>query len=225
MNITIPPQLLPADARFGSGPTRVRADQVQALAAANPRVLGTSHRQPPVKDLVGEVRSLLLELFSAPDGYEVILGNGGASLFWDAATFHLIHRHAQFAESGEFGAKFAAAAKQAPWLEEPEVIEDKYLPNSETWVACQGNKSLGFISLLDKFVGGIFVAPGQQGKGVGRQLIAFALERKRELTLEVYTQNEQAIRFYTSLGFREISRRPYDDEGLPFENARLTLST
>lgn len=122
MNITIPPQLLPADARFGSGPTRVRADQVQALAAANPRVLGTSHRQPPVKDLVGEVRSLLLELFSAPDGYEVILGNGGASLFWDAATFHLIHRHAQFAESGEFGAKFAAAAKQAPWLEEPEVI-------------------------------------------------------------------------------------------------------
>ena len=118
----IPPHLLPADARFGSGPTRVRTDQVQALAAANPRVLGTSHRQPPVKELVGEVRSLLLELFSAPDGYEVILGNGGASLFWDAATFHLIHRHAQFAESGEFGAKFAAAARQAPWLEEPEVI-------------------------------------------------------------------------------------------------------
>lgn len=110
-------------------------------------------------------------------------------------------------------------------LEQRLLIEDRYLPNSETWVACQGNKSLGFISLLDKFVGGIFVAPGQQGKGVGRQLIAFALERKRELTLEVYTQNEQAIRFYTSLGFREISRRPYDDEGLPFENARLTLST
>lgn len=110
-------------------------------------------------------------------------------------------------------------------LEQRLLIEDKYLPNSETWVACQGNKSLGFISLLDKFVGGIFVAPGQQGKGVGRQLIAYALERKGELTLEVYTQNEQAVRFYTSLGFREISRRPYDDEGLPFENARLMLST
>lgn len=122
MNITIPPHLLPADARFGSGPTRVRGAQVEALAAANPGVLGTSHRQPPVKDLVADVRSLLLELYSAPEGYEVILGNGGATLFWDAATFHLIHRHAQFAESGEFGSKFAAAAKQAPWLEDPEVI-------------------------------------------------------------------------------------------------------
>ncbi|UPG72925.1 GNAT family N-acetyltransferase [Roseomonas gilardii subsp. gilardii] len=110
-------------------------------------------------------------------------------------------------------------------LEQRLLIEDKYLPNSETLVACQGNKSLGFISLLDKFVGGIFVAPGQQGKGVGRQLIAYALERKGELTLEVYTQNEQAVSFYTSLGFREVSRRPYDDEGMPFENARLTLST
>lgn len=110
-------------------------------------------------------------------------------------------------------------------LEQRLLIEDKYLPGSETWVACQGNKSLGFISLLDKFVGGIFVEPGQQGKGVGRQLISYALERKGELSLEVYTQNEQAFRFYTSLGFREVSRRPYDDEGMPFENARLTLST
>ncbi|MBR7653435.1 GNAT family N-acetyltransferase [Brucella oryzae] len=110
-------------------------------------------------------------------------------------------------------------------LEQRVLIEEQYLPSSETWVACQETLSLGFISLLDKFVGGIFVAPGQQGKGVGRQLIAYALERKGELTLEVYTQNEQALRFYTSLGFREVSRRPYDDEGLPFENARLTLST
>lgn len=110
-------------------------------------------------------------------------------------------------------------------LEQRLLIEDKYLPNSETWVACQGNKSLGFISLLDNFVGGIFVEPGQQGKGVGRQLISYVLERKGELSLEVYTQNEQAVRFYTSLGFREVSRRPYDDEGMPFENARLTLST
>src|SRR5699024_12751344 len=109
MNITIPPHLLPADARFGSGPTRVRADQVQALAAANPRVLGTSHRQPPVKELVGEVRSLLLELFSAPDGYEVILGNGGASLFWDAAAFHLIHPPPHFPASGEVGGTVPAA--------------------------------------------------------------------------------------------------------------------
>src|SRR5690625_5690546 len=116
MNITIPPHLLPADARFGSGPTRVRTDQVQALAAANPRVLGTSHRQPPVKELVGEVRSLLLELFSAPDGYEVILGNGGASLFWYAATFLLLHPHAQFSQSGGLGAQLTAGASPAPRL-------------------------------------------------------------------------------------------------------------
>lgn len=122
MNLTIPTSLLPADARFGSGPSLVRTAQLDALTAASPRVLGTSHRQQPVKDLVGDIRAMLLELYSAPEGYEVILGNGGATTFWDAATFHLIHRHAQFAESGEFGAKFAAAAAEAPWLEEPEVI-------------------------------------------------------------------------------------------------------
>src|SRR5699024_3063772 len=122
MNIMIPSSLLPADARFGSGPSRVRRSQLDALIGASPRILGTSHRQQPVKDLVGGIRAMLLDLYAAPEGYEVILGNGGATTFWDAATFHLIHRHAQFAESGEFGAKFAAAAAEAPWLEEPEVI-------------------------------------------------------------------------------------------------------
>lgn len=122
MTITIPTDLLPRDARFGSGPSLVRPQQLEALVAENPAVLGTSHRQPPVKRLVEQVRTMLLELYAAPAGYEVLLGNGGASMFWDAATFHLIHRHAQFAESGEFGAKFAESAKQAPWLAEPEVI-------------------------------------------------------------------------------------------------------
>lgn len=122
MSITIPADLLPRDGRFGSGPSMIRADQVETLAKSNPRILGTSHRQDPVKNLVGQIRAMLLELYGAPDGYEVLLGNGGATLFWDAATFHLIHRLAQFAESGEFGAKFATAAKQAPWLEKPEVI-------------------------------------------------------------------------------------------------------
>lgn len=122
MNITIPTELLPTDGRFGSGPSRVRAAQVEELSEANPAVLGTSHRQAPVKDLVADVRNLLLQLYSAPQGYDVILGNGGATTFWDGATFHLIHRHAQFAESGEFGAKFHSAAKQAPWLETPELI-------------------------------------------------------------------------------------------------------
>lgn len=122
MTITLPSDLRPADGRFGSGPSRIRPQQVDDLASANPGVLGTSHRQAPVKNLVADVRRMLAELYQAPSGYEVILGNGGATMFWDGATFHLIHRVAQFAESGEFGAKFAHAAKQAPWLEEPEVI-------------------------------------------------------------------------------------------------------
>ncbi len=122
MKLTIPTHLLPSDGRFGSGPSRVRGAQVDSLTAANPGVLGTSHRQAPVKDIVGDIRRMLLDLYAAPEGYEVILGNGGATAFWDSATFHLIHRHSQFAESGEFGAKFAAAAKQAPWLEQPEII-------------------------------------------------------------------------------------------------------
>lgn len=122
MSIVIPDSLLPTERRFGSGPSLIRSNQLATLVAANPMIVGTSHRQAPVKDLVGDIRSRLLELYGAPSGYEVILGNGGATAFWDAATFHLIQRLAQFAESGEFGAKFAAAAKQAPWLEKPEVI-------------------------------------------------------------------------------------------------------
>lgn len=108
-------------------------------------------------------------------------------------------------------------------LEQQLLIENVYLPSAETWVACRADVRLGFISLLDKFVGGIFIAPEQQGQGTGRQLIAYALEKKGELTLEVYTQNVQALRFYAGLGFEEVSRRPLDDEGLPFENVQLTL--
>lgn len=108
-------------------------------------------------------------------------------------------------------------------LAQRRLIEDQYLLNSETWVACRENVPLGFISLLGTFIGGLFVAPGQQGQGVGRKLIDYALDKKGELTLEVYTQNERAVRFYTNLGFREVSRRACDDEGFPFENAQLTL--
>lgn len=122
MSIIIPSDILPTDGRFGSGPSRIRNEQLEDLRAARSAVLGTSHRQAPVKNLVAEVQQLLLELYNAPAGYEVILGNGGATTFWDGATFHLIHTQAQFAESGEFGAKFAEAAKQAPWLAEPEII-------------------------------------------------------------------------------------------------------
>jgi phosphoserine aminotransferase len=118
--LIIPADLLPADGRFGCGPSKVRAEQISHLADAASTIIGTSHRQAPVKDLVGRVRSGLGDLFTLPDGYEVILGNGGSSAFWDAAAFGLIERRSQNLVFGEFGGKFAAAAS-APWLEAPDV--------------------------------------------------------------------------------------------------------
>ncbi|GAA4350357.1 phosphoserine transaminase [Microbacterium rhizosphaerae] len=118
-DVEIPLDLLPADGRFGCGPSRIRPAQLEALVRRS-AILGTSHRQPPVKDLVGSVRSRLSELFRAPEGYEIILGDGGSTAFWDAAAFGLIESRAQNLVSGEFGGKFAAAAA-APWLEAPDV--------------------------------------------------------------------------------------------------------
>ena len=115
--IAIPAHLLPKDGRFGSGPSKVTDAQLTALVAAQPLLLGTSHRQAPVKNLVGEIREMLSELFSLPDGYEVILGNGGSTLFWDAAAFSLVEHRAQHCSFGEFGAKFAAATGRAPHLD------------------------------------------------------------------------------------------------------------
>jgi phosphoserine aminotransferase len=120
--ITIPADLLPADGRFGCGPSKVRVEQVDALRGAATTILGTSHRQKTVKSQVSRVRSGLAQLFALPDGYEVILGNGGSTAFWDAATFGLIEDRAQFLTFGEFGSKFAKAAKAAPHLGSPTVI-------------------------------------------------------------------------------------------------------
>jgi len=119
--LTIPTDLLPADGRFGCGPSKVRAEQVEYLAGAGAALLGTSHRQAPIKDLVGRVRTGLGELFSIPEGYEVILGNGGSTAFWDAAAFGLILNRSENLTFGEFGSKFAAAAA-APFLTAPHVI-------------------------------------------------------------------------------------------------------
>jgi phosphoserine aminotransferase len=121
-DITIPDHLRPLDGRFGSGPSKVRPEAVDALAAASGRYLGTSHRQKTVKSVVGSLREGLAHLFSLPDGYEVVLGNGGTTSFWDAATFCLIERKSQHLSFGEFSSKFAAAASEAPHLEEPEII-------------------------------------------------------------------------------------------------------
>ena len=120
MAIEIPRDLLPADGRFGCGPSKVRREQLDALLAAGAGLLGTSHRQAPVKNLVGSVREQLAALFRLPEGYEIVVGNGGSTAFWDAAAFGLIERRSQNLVFGEFGGKFAAAAA-APWLEAPDV--------------------------------------------------------------------------------------------------------
>jgi phosphoserine aminotransferase len=120
--ITIPDHLKPADGRFGAGPSKVRVEALHALAATGDSLLGTSHRQAPVKNLVGRVREGVSSLFSLPDGYEVVLGNGGATAFWDIATFGLIRERSQHLSFGEFSAKFAKAAQAAPFLGEPSVI-------------------------------------------------------------------------------------------------------
>ncbi|MGH2719993.1 MAG: phosphoserine transaminase [Actinomycetota bacterium] len=123
--IQIPAGLLPRDGRFGCGPSKVRPESVSALAAAGTTLLGTSHRQAPVRSLVGRVREGLRALFPLPVGYEVVLGNGGATAFWDIATFGLIRRKSQHLSFGEFGSKFAKAAKTAPFLDAPTVIESE----------------------------------------------------------------------------------------------------
>jgi phosphoserine aminotransferase len=120
--IKIPADLLPADGRFGSGPSKVRPEAVQAMADTGTAILGTSHRQAPVKNLVGRVRAGLTDLFSLPEGYEVVLGNGGTTAFWDMATLGLIRNRSQHLSFGEFSSKFAKAAKTAPFLEDPDVV-------------------------------------------------------------------------------------------------------
>ena len=120
--IVIPADLKPADGRFGCGPSKVRPEQLRALAESGAAYLGTSHRQAPVKSLVRRVREGLAELFSLPEGYRVLLSNGGTTAFWDAAAFGLIRRKSQHLTFGEFSSKFAKVAKAAPWLEEPSLI-------------------------------------------------------------------------------------------------------
>src|SRR5436305_10620999 len=121
--IELPPELRPADGRFGSGPSKVRQEAVAALAAAAPTYLGTSHRQASVKSVVRRLREGLTSLLSLPDGYEVVLGNGGTTAFWDAAAFGLVERRAQHLSFGEFSSKFAAVTAAAPFLDAPQVIE------------------------------------------------------------------------------------------------------
>ncbi|WP_311357688.1 phosphoserine transaminase [Corynebacterium riegelii] len=118
---TLPADLIPADGRFGCGPSKVRPAQLDAIVRGAD-IIGTSHRQPAVKNVVGEVREGLADFFQLPEGYEIVLSLGGATAFWDAATFGLIENKSAHLTFGEFSGKFAKASAQAPWLEEPQVV-------------------------------------------------------------------------------------------------------
>lgn len=184
-DIRIPSELLPTDGRFGAGPSKVRHEQVEALGKVWKSYLGTSHRQKTVKSEVGRLRTGLRSLFSLPDDYEVVLGNGGSTAFWDIATFGLIEDRAQFLSFGEFGAKFASGAKKAPHLGDPTIITaepgtapaftaetgiDAYCsPHNETstGVVVQPNRVAGAdtnaLMLVDatSAAGGLAVDPGE----------------------------------------------------------------
>ena len=150
-DITLPDELRPNDGRFGSGPSKVRPEAVVALAEVASSFLGTSHRRPGVRGVVRRVREGLTELLGLPDGYEVVLGNGGSTLFWDAATCCLIERRSQHLVFGEFSSKFAKAARQAPFLDDPEVIESEYgthpeakaTPDVDVYALTQNETSTG----------------------------------------------------------------------------------
>ena len=124
-SISIPAALLPNDGRFGCGPSKIRPQQIAAITAAGTTLLGTSHRQAPVKNLVGAVRSGLTELFALPDGWEIVLGNGGSTVFWDVATFGLVRESSVHAVFGEFSSKFAEAVAAAPHLGDPTIVRSE----------------------------------------------------------------------------------------------------
>jgi phosphoserine aminotransferase len=166
-NLTIPADLKPADGRFGCGPSKVRPEQLQALAAAG-HLFGTSHRQAPVKNLVGRVRDGLRQLFSLPDGYEVILGNGGSTAFWDAAAFGLVDKRSLHLTYGEFSAKFASAVAKNPFVGDPIVI--KADPGSAP--AAQSDPSADLIAWAHNETSTGVAVPVVRPDGAGDALVA-----------------------------------------------------
>ncbi|MCU1558045.1 MAG: phosphoserine transaminase [Microbacteriaceae bacterium] len=159
-DLTIPTDLLPVDGRFGCGPSKVRPEQLAHLAAAGPTIIGTSHRQAPVKDLVGRVQSGLADLFRIPDGYEVVVGDGGSTAFWDAAAFSLIDKRSENLTFGEFSSKFAQAAS-APFLDAPHVIsapagsrsEVEILEGVDVYAWPHNETSTGVMASVSRVVG------------------------------------------------------------------------
>ena len=173
--ITIPSDLLPDDGRFGCGPSKVPTDAVLALNDVAESLLGTSHRQPPVKQLVGRIRSGLADLFGLPDGWEVVLGNGGSTVFWDVATFALIEWKSQHCSFGEFSSKFAAAADAAPHLAPPDVISSPVGthplpaadPSVDLYALTHNETSTGVMMPLVRPIGadGLIVVDATSGAG------------------------------------------------------------
>jgi phosphoserine aminotransferase len=173
--ILIPSALLPSDGRFGCGPSKVRQEALDALVASGPSYMGTSHRQDGVRSVVGALRDGLTALFSLPDGWEVILGNGGTTVFWDVATFALIERRSQHLSFGEFSAKFAQAAAAAPHLDEPVVISAPVgthptaVPDSgvDTYALTHNETSTGVAMDLRRPVGvdGLVIVDATSGAG------------------------------------------------------------
>ncbi len=157
----IPAELLPKDGRFGSGPSKVRTEALEALAATGSSLLGTSHRQPPVKHLVASIREGLAELFTLPDGYEVVLGIGGSHAFFDAATFGLIRERSQHLVHGEFTGKFAKAVAAAPFLADPDVRESDFtthpdpvaVPGVDTYAWAHNETSTGVMVPVQRVAG------------------------------------------------------------------------
>ena len=173
--ISIPDDLLPADGRFCSGPSKVRPEALTALADTGRSYLGTSHRQATVRFMVASLRNGLAELLSLPDGYEIALGNGGTTAFWDAATFGLIDRRSQHLSFGEFSSKFATCARTAPHLDEPDVIESapgtvpeaKATPDVDAYCLTHNETSTGVAAPLQRPDGadGLVLVDATSGAG------------------------------------------------------------
>lgn len=158
--IVIPSQLLPKDGRFGCGPSKLRPEQLAAFGSAGAKLMGTSHRQKPIKDMVSEVQNGLLELFRAPAGYEIVLGNGGSTAFWDVAAYSLAEGNSQALVHGEFGAKFAKSLS-APFLGSVDIQKGEVGSRSElvaasgvkTYVYPQNETSTGVVTPVEKVAG------------------------------------------------------------------------
>jgi phosphoserine aminotransferase len=165
--ILIPENIKPRDGRFGCGPSKIRDEALTALVTDTKLVLGTSHRQKPVKNVVNRVRTGLASLFNLPEGYEVVLGNGGSTAFWDIATFNLIEKKSQHLTFGEFSSKFASAAKEAPFLDEPTVIKAE--PGSHPVAVAEAGVDVYAFTHNETSTG--VMAPIVRPEGIGEALV------------------------------------------------------